>query len=62
MHEFILCRNDECPSQKKCIRFLAMPDLEYPWFEVFEFDAGKGKCERFVEHIDPRSKDEKFLN
>lgn len=43
-----MCDNDECTMNYKCVRYLAMPELEYQQYGDFR-QKDNGACDHFIE-------------
>jgi hypothetical protein len=48
MPDISMCENQECPSKKKCYRFIAKPNSLWQAYADFKPKKDKKKCEDFM--------------
>ena len=49
MPDISMCDNKDCPSNKKCYRFTAIPSQGRQSYADFKPEKDKDKCEYFME-------------
>ena len=42
-----MCKNEECPSKKKCFRYTFSPSVYAQSYAIFVVPEGQKKCENF---------------
>ena len=62
MADIAMCLNHDCPSKKKCYRYMAIPNAIAQSYGVFWVEQGKRKCNDFwpikghnIPHVNIRS-------
>lgn len=48
MPDISMCRNEDCPSKKKCFRYMATPNPYGQYYSSFEVKKGRKKCDDFM--------------
>lgn len=61
MADISMCKGDKCPLTASCLRFNAIPNMEYQAFSKFVYDQIKKQCDYYIEQIKP-SVEEEDLN
>jgi len=49
MSDIIMCKGDQCPLTASCLRFNAIPNMEYQMFAAFVYDQVKQQCDYYIE-------------
>lgn len=53
MADITMCKNDKCPVKNNCLRFTAIPTMEWQAYDTFFYDYKKKKCDFFIERSAP---------
>ena len=48
MPDISMCENKDCPSKKKCYRFMAKPSPVWQTYAEFKPEKDKYKCDYFM--------------
>jgi hypothetical protein len=49
MPDLAMCQNDKCPMNRKCYRYMAIPDPYCQYYSEFKLDETTGECNSFYE-------------
>lgn len=59
MPDIAMCANKDCPTSKKCYRYLAIPNEFSQVYAEFEPEPGRGRCIYYINYTPNEKADTK---